>query len=67
MANDEWVVTMPKLGETVTEGTIGSWPIQAGDTVSFDDPQKRLRPALLAPLRITVGWRGSRFSGVDAL
>src|SRR3712207_5341310 len=38
MANDEWVVTMPKLGETVTEGTIGNWLKQQGDTVSFDDP-----------------------------
>jgi len=38
MANDEWVVTMPKLGETVTEGTIGSWLKQAGDNVAFDDP-----------------------------
>src|SRR3712207_6322086 len=38
MANDEWVVTMPKLGETVTEGTIGSWLKQAGENVAFDDP-----------------------------
>jgi pyruvate dehydrogenase E2 component (dihydrolipoamide acetyltransferase) len=36
--SDEWVVTMPKLGETVTEGTVGSWLKQAGDTVAFDDP-----------------------------
>ncbi len=36
--SDEWVVTMPKLGETVTEGTIGSWLKQAGDEVAFDDP-----------------------------
>src|SRR5436190_527163 len=36
--SDEWVVTMPKLGETVTEGTIGNWLKQAGDTVAFDDP-----------------------------
>ncbi len=36
--SDEWVVNMPKLGETVTEGTIGNWLKQAGDTVSFDDP-----------------------------
>jgi len=35
---DEWVVAMPKLGETVTEGTIGSWLKQAGDEVAFDDP-----------------------------
>ena len=31
-------ITMPKLGETVTEGTIGSWRKQVGDTVEFDDP-----------------------------
>ena len=31
-------ITMPKLGETVTEGTIGSWLKQAGDPVAFDDP-----------------------------
>jgi 2-oxoglutarate dehydrogenase E2 component (dihydrolipoamide succinyltransferase) len=36
--SDEWVVTMPKLGETVTEGTLGSWLKQAGDEVAFDDP-----------------------------
>src|SRR6187402_3305222 len=36
--SDEWVVTMPKLGETVTEGTIGSWKKQVGDAVAFDDP-----------------------------
>ena len=31
-------ITMPKLGETVTEGTIGSWLKQAGDTIEMDDP-----------------------------
>src|SRR3569623_187591 len=36
--SDEWAITMPKLGETVTEGTIGSWRKQVGDTVEFDDP-----------------------------
>src|SRR3954451_904489 len=36
--SDEWVVNMPKLGETVTEGTIGSWRKQVGETVEFDDP-----------------------------
>ena len=36
--SDEWVVTMPKLGETVTEGTIGSWRKRVGETVEFDDP-----------------------------
>src|SRR5690349_23046221 len=29
---------MPKLGETVTEGTIGNWLKQVGDAVAFDDP-----------------------------
>src|SRR5436853_525531 len=38
MSNDEWVVTMPKLGESVTEGTIGNWLKQVGDQVAFDDP-----------------------------
>jgi 2-oxoglutarate dehydrogenase E2 component (dihydrolipoamide succinyltransferase) len=36
--SDEWVVSMPKLGETVTEGTVGNWLKQPGDTVAFDDP-----------------------------
>src|SRR5258706_441746 len=36
--SDEWVVTMPKLGETVTEGEITSWFKAAGDEVAFDDP-----------------------------
>jgi pyruvate dehydrogenase E2 component (dihydrolipoyllysine-residue acetyltransferase) len=36
--SDEWVVSMPKLGETVTEGTVGNWLKQSGDTVAFDDP-----------------------------
>lgn len=31
-------LTMPKLGESVTEGTIGSWLKQVGDEVAFDDP-----------------------------
>ncbi len=30
-------VTMPQLGETVTEGTILSWPKQVGDTISEDE------------------------------
>jgi 2-oxoglutarate dehydrogenase E2 component (dihydrolipoamide succinyltransferase) len=29
---------MPKLGETVTEGTISRWLKDVGDTVAFDDP-----------------------------
>jgi pyruvate dehydrogenase E2 component (dihydrolipoamide acetyltransferase) len=31
-------VTMPKLGESITEGTIGSWLKQVGEDVAFDDP-----------------------------
>jgi pyruvate dehydrogenase E2 component (dihydrolipoamide acetyltransferase) len=38
MAGESWVVTMPKLGETVSEGTLGAWLKQVGDTVAFDDP-----------------------------
>src|SRR5918995_2617034 len=36
--SDVQTVTMPKLGETVTEGTVGTWFKQVGDTVAFDDP-----------------------------
>jgi pyruvate dehydrogenase E2 component (dihydrolipoamide acetyltransferase) len=36
--SESWTVTMPKLGETVTEGTVGSWLKQVGDAVAFDDP-----------------------------
>src|SRR5690349_23541478 len=35
---ETWTVTMPKLGETVTEGVVGNWLKQVGDTVAFDDP-----------------------------
>ncbi|WP_291845122.1 2-oxo acid dehydrogenase subunit E2, partial [Maricaulis sp.] len=28
--------TVPQMGESVTEGTIGSWLVQAGDTVEID-------------------------------
>jgi 2-oxoglutarate dehydrogenase E2 component (dihydrolipoamide succinyltransferase) len=31
-------VTMPQLGETVTEGTITKWLKQVGDTVAVDEP-----------------------------
>src|SRR4029434_2420194 len=36
--SESWPGTMPKLGETVTEGTVGGWLKQVGDTVAFDDP-----------------------------
>lgn len=38
MADEIHVITMPKLGETVTEGTVGTWLKAVGDTVEFDDP-----------------------------
>ncbi|MEM1416439.1 MAG: biotin/lipoyl-containing protein, partial [Myxococcota bacterium] len=31
-------VTMPALGESVVEGTVGSWLVKAGDAVSVDQP-----------------------------
>ncbi|WP_338103519.1 biotin/lipoyl-containing protein, partial [Mycolicibacterium holsaticum] len=31
-------LTMPKLGESVTEGTVGTWLKEVGDEVAFDDP-----------------------------
>src|SRR6185503_2361158 len=36
--SDEWFVTMPKLGETVTEGELTNWLKNVGDPVAFDDP-----------------------------
>src|SRR4051794_37843171 len=38
MADDINNVTMPKLGESVTEGTLSQWLKQVGDPVQFDDP-----------------------------
>jgi 2-oxoglutarate dehydrogenase E2 component (dihydrolipoamide succinyltransferase) len=38
MADDVNEITMPKLGETVTEGTLSRWLKSVGDTVAFDDP-----------------------------
>ena len=31
-------ITMPQLGETVTEGTITKWFKQVGDTIAEDEP-----------------------------
>ena len=36
--SETWTVSMPKLGETVTEGVVGSYLKQVGDTVAMDDP-----------------------------
>ena len=38
MNGDVYEVTMPKLGETVTEGVVSQWLKQVGDAVAFDDP-----------------------------
>jgi pyruvate dehydrogenase E2 component (dihydrolipoamide acetyltransferase) len=32
------IFKMPKLGETVTKGTVSRWLLAVGDPVSFDDP-----------------------------
>ena len=37
MSDETWVVTLPKLGESVTEGVIGSVFKHVGDEVEFDD------------------------------
>jgi 2-oxoglutarate dehydrogenase E2 component (dihydrolipoamide succinyltransferase) len=34
----EHVIKMPRLGESVTEGTVTAWFKQVGDTVEFDEP-----------------------------
>ncbi|HVM18436.1 MAG TPA: biotin/lipoyl-containing protein, partial [Egibacteraceae bacterium] len=31
-------VTLPQLGESVTEGTITAWLVEVGDTVEADQP-----------------------------
>ena len=38
MSADVYEVTMPKLGESVTEGVVSVWLKQVGDPVAFDDP-----------------------------
>jgi pyruvate dehydrogenase E2 component (dihydrolipoamide acetyltransferase) len=38
MSEETWVVTLPKLGESVTEGVIGTFFKNVGDEVEFDDP-----------------------------
>lgn len=38
MSDQVNVVTMPKLGESVTEGTLSRWCRSVGDDVAFDDP-----------------------------
>src|SRR2546430_16644296 len=38
MADEAYEITMPKLGETVTEGTLATWLKSVGDEVAFDDP-----------------------------
>ncbi|HEX9999953.1 MAG TPA: dihydrolipoamide acetyltransferase family protein [Actinoplanes sp.] len=38
MADDINEVSMPKLGESVTEGTLSAWLKEVGEPVAFDDP-----------------------------
>ena len=38
-------ITMPKLGESVTEGTIENWLVDVGDHVSEYDPIGEGQPA----------------------
>jgi 2-oxoglutarate dehydrogenase E2 component (dihydrolipoamide succinyltransferase) len=38
MTDDVQVITMPKLGESVTEGTVTVWLKSVGDHVAFDEP-----------------------------
>jgi 2-oxoglutarate dehydrogenase E2 component (dihydrolipoamide succinyltransferase) len=38
MADDIYEVSMPKLGESVTEGTVSRWLKEVGAPVAFDDP-----------------------------
>jgi 2-oxoglutarate dehydrogenase E2 component (dihydrolipoamide succinyltransferase) len=38
VTDDVHEITMPKLGESVTEGTVNSWLKSVGDNVAFDDP-----------------------------
>src|SRR6185437_9984549 len=37
------VVTMPQLGESVSEGTIGRWLKQPGDRVERDEPMVEIQ------------------------
>jgi 2-oxoglutarate dehydrogenase E2 component (dihydrolipoamide succinyltransferase) len=38
MADEVQEITMPKLGESVTEGTVSRWLKEIGEPVAFDDP-----------------------------
>jgi 2-oxoglutarate dehydrogenase E2 component (dihydrolipoamide succinyltransferase) len=38
MPDEIYQVSMPKLGESVTEGTVSQWLKKVGDPVAFDDP-----------------------------
>lgn len=47
--------TVPQMGESVTEGTIGSWLVKVGDTVEIDQA--------LVEIETDQGCRGSAFAG----
>ena len=40
-------IKMPKLGESITEGTIISWSVKVGDTVQEDDVLFEVNTCLL--------------------
>ena len=37
-------ITVPQLGESVTEGTIAEWLKQPGDAVAVDEPRPTRSP-----------------------
>ena len=47
-------VTMPALGESVTEGTVTRWLKNVGDTVAVDEP--RFRPGKRRARRGVAHW-----------
>lgn len=42
-------IKMPKLGESITEGTIISWSVQVGDIIKEDDVLFEVIPPRLVP------------------
>ena len=53
-------VTMPQLGESVTEGTVLQWLKQPGDTVALDEPlceieTEKVAAELPSPFEGTLG------------
>ena len=42
-------VTMPALGESVTEGTVTRWLKKVGDPIAIDEPLVEVSPAKVDP------------------